>query len=319
MLCHNTISRTQYSTLKTAYRSFLQGPPRGSNRQDPPQSGGQRAKGVREEEKNILRKERFMNKEREYRCNLKTIVEQADKGYIDDPEEVEEVLHDLLCLPLKRIEEVDADDNMSCFYSAIRDSDLIGDIDYTTVKYMTLMDLLVVIDHVPEDDNYISFEDVDGPGFAKCCFKLLVTTLYNYRKYIPEVYRFMYTTIGSLLKGEFNEFSSFCRKELGEKTYTNQTVAAVFDIFFKNTRSSWLPWFSPADYIAKVLSSYQMMDTLMIKNMRKAYPEEMSFDYVREKYQTEDTENYYGDESMFLDNGSFDDDMIEEKPEINNK
>ena len=77
-----------------------------------------------------------MNKKREYKCNLKTIVDQANKGYIDDPEEVEGVIHDLLTLPLKRIEEVDVEDYVSCFISAIRDSNLIGDIEDSTIEGM---------------------------------------------------------------------------------------------------------------------------------------------------------------------------------------
>ena len=125
----------------------------------------------------------------------------------------------------------------------------------------------------------------------------------------------MYTTIGSLLKGEYDEFSSLCRKNLGKKTYTDQTVAAIFDIFFMNIRSSWLPWFSPEEYIDKILGSYQMMETLLIKDMRKTHPREMSFDHVSEKYQTEETENFYEDESICWDDESFDNDQPEENTE----
>ena len=267
-----------------------------------------------------------MNKNCKCKYDIKTIVDRANKGCIDDPDEVDEVMSDLLTLPLWRIRDVDANDGMGTFYGPIRESDIIGCIDNQMMGNMSLMDLLVVLDHIPEDRwNEFNDDENDGEGLKKRCFTLLICMMRNYRKYIPEFHRFMFVTIGSFLEyvdrhnrdtyirysnDGFRELSYICHRYLDIDVSKDQTISVLFDIFFKTINRAWQPWLSLDRYYDKIMNCYQMMDTLLIKYIRQANPEEMSFGYVSQKYAAD--YDYYDDESEIWDEDLFDDHQPED-------
>lgn len=267
-----------------------------------------------------------MKKNVKKKYDIKTIVDRANKGCIDDPDDVDEVMKDLLSLPLKEIRSVDVDGCMENLYGPIRESDLIGCIDNQMMGDMSLMDLLVVLDHIPEDRwNEFNDDENDGEGYKKRCFTLLLCMMRNYRKIIPEFRQFMSITIGAFLdyvdrhqKDTFIHYSSEGLRELSFRfrKYPNiklskdRTISAIFDIFFKAVNTAWQPWLPLNSYADVIIDWYQIMDTLLIKYIRQANPEEMSFGYVSQKYAAD--YDYYDDESEIWADDLFDDHQPED-------
>lgn len=269
-----------------------------------------------------------MNKNRKNKYDLKTIIEQANKGYIDDPNEVDEVMRDLLIMPLKRILDVDVDDYMVNFYGPIRESDVIGYIDNRMIYDMPFMDLLVVLNHIPKDRWTEIDDDTDGEGFKKRCLGILIIMMKNYRKYIPEFHRFMSITIGSFFeyvdrhqknlnprfkRDRYDILSFNCHRYLDKEISKDQTISVLFDLYFKMINKAWQPWISWESYSDKILKSYQIMDSLLLKHIRDANPKEMSLAYVEQKYEENDV--YFDDDCIVWDNDLFDDDQPEENNE----
>lgn len=269
--------------------------------------------------------EKILDSERKQ--SIDEIVERASKGYIDNPKEVEEIVHDFMNMKMGEIRSLCKNTYDRSVNFLLSDHDLSPEV----IDEITVLDFISMINFIELD-----FIHNETPKIAHNFEKIL---LYSFRsmiweagKYNSKVKLFLalsldayysYILRNTYRKDENNFRQKNCIQDrlmvysrLNEwsiretelelyKEDSGLTIGEVLKFISQKADERWTPWTDIKDFEKKVLDVYSIIKNILIKTFDYAFRESFDLNGLPDKY---DAEVCFSSESLEVESMKYNND-----------
>ena len=223
--------------------------------------------------------------------NLQEIQEMSNKGYIDDPREVEEVIQGILGITME-----DLLGSVRSFYRPFFEAllDHYG-IRYEHMRVLTWLDLVCMIGNLPRGvERALTESDRLISNYRKVCARDLMQLIveagknnYDIRLFLALNMRAFFRYMGtihddrslSLLYDSIRRFAAWQDDEMAHRVNSGEICIGEY---LKNLSSMeqtpWRPWKSLDEYKSKMLRTNETEDFIVVRSFYIAYKEFMDID-----------------------------------------
>lgn len=232
---------------------------------------------------------------------IEKAVSSSLKGYIDDPEDIDEIISRLLIIRFKDLMPKENSNSPKVLGIMITDYGAAEE----QLGNVSLAEMLCMINGVRNSPVYPEIEGIARPNLCALFMSHLANVLMSAGRTNTTVHLFMFITVSSYFnflgtkvgvgrqraKNLFQNFRSRVRRNMEFTMEPDTTIGKLLKELTRFQQRQWNPCRRIKSFEKSIMNSFDHLYELLIKHFQKAYPECFDLDELRRKYAVTDKDD----------------------------
>lgn len=221
--------------------------------------------------------------------SLDALMRNSLRGYIDDPEEIDELFTKLLNKKVSQFSGSEKENTLNLLRDLMDDFDMASDRN----SELTYADMLCLTDGILNSPSYPILEVDTRIDFFQTTLHLIRVLLMTCAKTDLEVRLFMSVTVKAFFRylakksGADDQYKIFARNVCGNMDLTlteDTTIGSYLDKLERFQSRRWLPCNSIIQFEQDIRSGFDDLSFLLIQHVKSAFPEYFSIYDLQKRF-----------------------------------